>query len=89
MLEPPLPPRPISSLEAYLHLLKANLGADALALPLAFARAGVSVGAALLLCAAAQGTYAMLLLARLKAALSGSAAAREQLDARAARRHAR
>ncbi|KAG8460294.1 hypothetical protein KFE25_011785 [Diacronema lutheri] len=69
-------PLPMSSLEAYLHLLKSNLGAGCLALPLVFSRASVPLGAGLLCCTAMQGTYSMLLLVRLKRALADSADAR-------------
>lgn len=61
--------RAISALEAFMHVLKSNLGPGCLALPIVFARAGPLVSAGLLLGVALQGTYSMVLLVRLKHAV--------------------
>lgn len=62
-------PLPMSSAEALMNMIKGNLGAGCLALPLAFATAGIWTALGLFALVAAQGTYSMLVLARLKGVL--------------------
>ncbi|KAG8466774.1 hypothetical protein KFE25_008153 [Diacronema lutheri] len=63
------PPPPIGAAEALGHLIKGNLGAGCLALPLAFATVHVPTALGIFALVALQGTYSMLLLVRLKTAL--------------------
>jgi hypothetical protein len=62
----------MSAAEAFGHLLKGNLGAGCLALPLAFARLGVGRALFLFAAVAVQGVYSMLLVLRCKGALQAA-----------------
>eukprot|EP00466_Bigelowiella_natans_P020772 jgi/Bigna1/89565/estExt_fgenesh1_pg.C_510129 len=64
--------KPIGSFEAYMHLVRGNLGPGALNLPYAFARVGWLRGLLMLLVVSAQGIYSMNTLLRCKRALKNN-----------------